>query len=170
MYSSPLGEIYWARLITDEVLVSFLFAMIYLIVRFESSMRKIDRIVRGIAVSFALFACIALANGSGAVLNPALGFSLSIYMIGIAGQNGLDTNTAAQYMWIYMLFPYAGAAFAALFYKLHEHIDRNEYKQNKPMQFVGLMVHSNENSQVIQTNLHGQGHQYMMTNSQIHVP
>jgi hypothetical protein len=67
-------------------------------------------------------------------------------------------------MWIYMLFPYAGAALAALFYKLHEHIDRNEYKQNKPMQFVGL-THSNENSQIIQTNLHGQGHQYMMTNS-----
>ncbi len=143
MYLSQLGDIYWARLITDEVLVSFLFAMIYLIVRFESSMRKIDRIVRGIAMSLALFACFALANGSGAVFNPALGFSLSIYFIGIAGQRGIDTNVAAEYMWIYMLFPYAGAALAALFYKLHEHIDRNEYKQNKPMQFVGLMVQSN---------------------------
>lgn len=77
-------------------------------------------------------------------------------MIGIDGQQGLDTNASAQYMWIYMLFPYAGAGFAALFYKLHEHIDKNEYKQNKPVQFVGLMVQSNENSQLIQTNVvHG---------------
>lgn len=29
------GDIYWARLIADETLVSFLFAAIYLIVRFE---------------------------------------------------------------------------------------------------------------------------------------
>lgn len=48
-------------------------------------MRKVDRIVKGIAMSFALIACIALANGSGAVFNPALGFAQSIYMIGIAG-------------------------------------------------------------------------------------
>ena len=170
MYYSPLGDIYWARLISDELLVSFLFAMIYLIVRFESSMRKIDRIVRGIAMSFALMACIALANGSGAVFNPALGFSLSIYMIGIDGQQGLDTNDSAQYMWIYMLFPYSGAALAALFYKLHEHIDKNEYKQNKPMQFVGLMVHTNENSQIIQPNIKTLAYQYMMTNSQVTQP
>ena len=75
MYISPLGDIYWARLISDELLVSFLFTMIYLVVRFESSMRKIDRIVKGIGMSFALIACFALANGSGAVFNPALGFS-----------------------------------------------------------------------------------------------
>lgn len=62
MFISPLGDIYWARLISDEVLVSFLFALIYLIVRFESSMRKIDRIVKGIAMSFALIACLALGN------------------------------------------------------------------------------------------------------------
>lgn len=85
MYISVLGDIYWARLISDEVLVSFLFAMIYLVVRFESSMRKTDRIVKGIAMTFAFIACITLANGSGAVFNPALGFSLSIYMIGIDG-------------------------------------------------------------------------------------
>jgi hypothetical protein len=70
-------------------------------------------------------------------------------------------------MWIYMLFPYSGAALAALFYKLHEHIDKNEYKQNKPMQFVGLMVHTNENSQIIQPNMQPMAYQYMMTNSQV---
>ena len=62
MFISPLGDIYWARLISDEVLVSFLFALIYLIVRFESSMRKIDTIVKGIAMSSALIACLALGN------------------------------------------------------------------------------------------------------------
>lgn len=69
-----------------------------------------------------------------------------------------------------MLFPYVGACLAALFYKLHEHIDKNEYKQNQPIQFVGLTVHSSENSQIIQTNMHGAPNQYMMTNSQIVVP
>lgn len=48
-----------------------------------------------------------------------------------------------------MLLPYAGTSLAALFFKLHQHIDRNEFKQNKPMQFVGLTVNSNENSQII---------------------
>ncbi len=60
-----------------------------------------------------------------------------------------DSNFYAKYMWIYMLFPYAGASLAALFFKLHQHIDRNEYKQNKPMQFVGLMVNPHDNSQII---------------------
>jgi glycerol uptake facilitator-like aquaporin len=120
--------------------------VIYLLVRFESSMRKIDRIVKGFAMAFAFLACLFISNQSGSIFNPAIGFSQSIYMIGIVGQNGGDTNTAAQYMWIYMIFPYLGALLATLFYRLHQHIDNNEYNQAKPMQFVGLMVGSNNNS------------------------
>jgi hypothetical protein len=41
-----------------------------------------------------------------------------------------------------MLFPYVGAFIAAFFYRMHDYIEKNEYKQNQPMQFVGLLKHS----------------------------
>lgn len=121
-FDATTGDSYWGRLICDETLVSFLFTVIYLIVRFESSMCKVDRLIKGIAMSFTIVACTFLSNGSGAIFNPAIGFAQSIYMIGVKSNpapSPLDSNFYAKYMWIYMLFPYAGASLAALFFKLH---------------------------------------------------
>jgi glycerol uptake facilitator-like aquaporin len=68
-------DTYWARLIGYEVLMTAFFTIIYLILRFESSMKKVDRIVKGIACSITLGACLTMTNGAGASLNPALGFA-----------------------------------------------------------------------------------------------
>jgi glycerol uptake facilitator-like aquaporin len=119
MYLSPTGETYWARIIVDETLLSFLFTVIYLVVRFESSMHKVDRIIKGFAMTMTFFACLLMTNSSGATFNPALGFAQSIYMIGYIGSVGGSTNLAARYMWVYMIFPFVGAGLAALFFTLH---------------------------------------------------
>ena len=68
-------DTYWARLIAYEVLMTAFFTIVYLILRFESSMKKVDRVVKGIACSITLGACLTMTNKSGASLNPALGFA-----------------------------------------------------------------------------------------------
>ena len=70
-------------MIAYEVLFSFLFTVAYLIIRFESSMKKVDRIIKGLACSLVLIGCLLMTNGAGASLNPGLGFAQSIYMIGV---------------------------------------------------------------------------------------
>jgi glycerol uptake facilitator-like aquaporin len=82
-------------------------------------MHKVDRIIKGFAMTMTFFACILMNNSSGAAFNPALGFAQSIYMIGYVGSFGGSTNLAARYMWVYMIFPFVGAGLAALFFTLH---------------------------------------------------
>jgi hypothetical protein len=136
-------DTYWGRLIGYEVLLTAFFTIIYLILRFETSMRKVDRIVKGFACSIALVACLSMTNGAGESLNPALGFAQSIFMIGVENQSGLNQGSKdAKYIWVYMVFPYVGALFAAAFYRMHDYIEKNEYNQNQPMQFVGLLKQS----------------------------
>lgn len=59
----------------DETLLSFLFTVIYLVVRYEASMHKVDRIIKGVAMGLTFAGCVYMANGSGAAFNPALGFA-----------------------------------------------------------------------------------------------
>jgi hypothetical protein len=137
------NDTYWGRLIGYEVLLSAFFTIIYLILRFETSMKKVDRIVKGIACSIVLSACLSMTNGAGESLNPALGFAQSIFMIGVENQSGSTQGSKdAKYIWVYMVFPYVGALFAAAFYRMHDYIEKNEYNQNQPMQFVGLLKQS----------------------------
>jgi len=82
------SDTYWGRLIGYEVLLTATFTIIYLILRFETSMKKVDRITKGAACSIALGACLSMTNGAGESLNPALGFAQSIFMIGVENQSG----------------------------------------------------------------------------------
>ena len=136
-------DTYWGRLIGYEVLLTATFTIIYLIIRFEASMKKVDRITKGAACSIALGACLSMTNGAGESLNPALGFAQSIFMIGVENQSGSTQGSKdAKYIWVYMVFPYVGALIAAAFYRMHDYIEKNEYNQNQPMQFVGLLRQS----------------------------
>ncbi len=52
-------------------------------------------------------------------------------MIGVENQNGSGQgSTDAKYMWVYVAGPLLGGLFAAAFYRLHDYIEKNEYKQN----------------------------------------
>jgi glycerol uptake facilitator-like aquaporin len=124
-------SVYWARLFFQEVFLSFLFGIIYFILRFEPSMRKVDRLVKGIAATFSLILCYTMSAGSGACLNTALGFAESLYMIGLENRNGsTQGDDDAKFMWVYVFGPFFGILLATLFYKLHEYIEKHEYKQN----------------------------------------
>lgn len=76
MYSNPITlDVYWGRLIMYEVFLTFIFTLIYLILRFEADMRKVDRLVKGFAACFSLLVCLSMAAGSGGCLNPAIGIA-----------------------------------------------------------------------------------------------
>jgi glycerol uptake facilitator-like aquaporin len=129
MYTDILTlDIYWARLLMHEVFLTFVFGLVYLILRFEPNMRKTDRLIKGVGACFTLLVCLSMSAGSGGCLNPALGLAESIYMIGIENRNGLGLGSDdAKFMWVYIVGPLIGAGFAALFFKLHDFIERNEY-------------------------------------------
>jgi glycerol uptake facilitator-like aquaporin len=61
-----------------------------------------------------------MSAGSGACLNPALGMSQTIYYAGVNHNTYHDIDPhPADCIWVYMLAPFAGAIFAALFVKFH---------------------------------------------------
>ncbi len=92
-------------------------------------MAKVDRIIKGLCAAFTLAACYSMSLGSGGSLNPALGLTQSIYMIGLDNRKGSTLgHQEAKYMWVYVVSPFFGAILAAVFYKFHLYVDNNEYK------------------------------------------
>jgi glycerol uptake facilitator-like aquaporin len=82
MYFDISGDVYWARPIFQEILLTFLFTLIYLVLRFEKQMKRVDRIVKGLAACLTLIVCLSMSAKSGGCLNPAIGVVSSIFMIG----------------------------------------------------------------------------------------
>lgn len=108
-------------------------------IRFEPAMRKVDRIVKGLGAGLTLSVCLSMTAQSGGCLNPALGIAQSIYMISLDNRDGSGRGTTeAKYMWVYIVGPLVGSIFAAIFFILHDYIEKNEYKQNSPVQFLDL--------------------------------
>ena len=130
MYIDPLTlDVYWGRVVLSEVLLSFLFSLIYLVVRFDRSMKNVDRIVKGFGVALTLTVCLSMTAGSGGSLNPAVGLVSSIFMIGQENRFGSNQGSLdAKYIWIYIVCPVVGGALAAVFFKLHDHIERHDQK------------------------------------------
>jgi glycerol uptake facilitator-like aquaporin len=76
------NEPYWARIIMHEVFLSMLLAMVFLVIKYEKGMRKIDRTIKGFALALTIQVCLQMAAGSGAQMNPAVGLAHACYMIG----------------------------------------------------------------------------------------
>ena len=72
-YFSELGNIYYAKIVFLEILNTYLFCLIYLLVIYKPSLRTVDELVKGITMGFVLWICYELCAGSGSCLNPALG-------------------------------------------------------------------------------------------------
>jgi len=114
---SPTGDIYWARLVLQEIIQTFLFTLAYLVLTFEPTLVKLDRVVKGFCLSFVLTACFEMNLGSKALMNPAMGFAQSTYMVALDNRNGSTLGSdEAQYMWVYILMPFVGAAIAVLLF------------------------------------------------------
>lgn len=117
-YFSELGNIYYAKIIFLEVLNTYLFCLIYLIVIYKPSLRTVDEIVKGLAMGFTLWICYELCAGSGSCLNPALGVAQSSYQVGIL--NGMDVNGDgfASLIWVYFPMPLFGGIIAAIVFRI----------------------------------------------------
>jgi glycerol uptake facilitator-like aquaporin len=83
LYFSTTGEIYWGRMILQEIIQTFLFTLVYLVLKYDASMNKIDRVTKGIVISFVFLVCLVMTRGSGGCLNPAIGLAQSTYMLGM---------------------------------------------------------------------------------------
>lgn len=76
MYTDLLTlDIYWGRLLAHETFLTFVFGLVYLILRFEPTMRKTDRLIKGVGACFTLLVCLSMSAGSGGCLNPAIGIA-----------------------------------------------------------------------------------------------
>ena len=65
---------WWGRLVLQEVLQTFTFTLVYLVIKYDKSMRSVDRLVKAFCMQITYMVCISMTNGSGAALNPALAF------------------------------------------------------------------------------------------------
>lgn len=131
-YFSELGNIYYAKIVWLEILNSFTFIWVYLLIIYKPSLRTVDEIIKGIGASFALYAAYVLSAGSGACLNPALGLAQTAYQVGFLNGKNLNGNGFASLIWVYMVMPFVGAVFAALMFRFHIYMDNKALRQAAP--------------------------------------
>ena len=131
-YFSPLGNIYYGKVVFLEILNTLTFIWVYLVIIYKPSLRTTDEIVKGIGLATALWICYFLSAGSGACLNPALGLAQTCYQIGFlngADQNG---NGFASLIWVYFPMPLFGGIFAAILFKMNVWMDNKALRQEAP--------------------------------------
>jgi glycerol uptake facilitator-like aquaporin len=75
LYFSEIGDVYWGRPIIQEILQTFVLVLVYLVLRYDASMAKIDRVLKGICMLFVLSALVVMTRNSGGSLNPAIGLA-----------------------------------------------------------------------------------------------
>lgn len=125
-FFSELGNIYYAKIIILEVLHTFMFSLIYLLVIYKPSLRTVDEIIKGLGISFVLFALYMMSAGSGACLNPALGLAQTTYQVGFL--NGMDMNGGgfASLIWVYFPFPLLGGLIGGLWFRIRVALDNKQ--------------------------------------------
>lgn len=76
------GTVFFGRVCLQEFLWTFTFTLIMLIVNFEPSLTKVNKVAKGLTISHALAACYLFTLSSGACFNPVLGLVQTFYMNG----------------------------------------------------------------------------------------
>ena len=61
----------FARFIMPEVLQTFTFVLVYLVLSFDREMKRLDRIIKGFFLALTVALCLTLGYGSCATMNPA---------------------------------------------------------------------------------------------------
>jgi glycerol uptake facilitator-like aquaporin len=84
IYSEGSNDYIWfGRVCLQEILQTFSFTLVYLILRYDQEYAKMNRAYKAIALYHILIAVYYMSSGAGACLNPALGLSQSTYMIAL---------------------------------------------------------------------------------------
>ena len=128
-YYSDHGNLYYGKFVFLEILNTFTFVLVYLLIIYKPSLRTVDEIIKGLGVSITLWVCYFLSAGSGACLNPALGLAQTTYQVGFL--NGLDQNGNgfASLIWVYIIMPLFGGLFAAGFFRWHIYMDQKALQE-----------------------------------------
>ena len=100
-----------------EMICTFLFVMINLIVKTRKTSPTLDGFLGCFAVALTLLAMIVnAAIHTGACLNPAVGLAQTSWgMINY----GIATDTYYKYLWVYIFAPFTGAIIAGLAHRGH---------------------------------------------------
>jgi len=93
---------------------------VYLILRYDTNVNKIDRVLKGLCMAIVFSACLQMSLASGGCFNPALGIAQSVYAVILDNRDNSSLGSDnAVYMWPYIVFPFVGALFAAVIYLFH---------------------------------------------------
>lgn len=138
-FTSP----YFAKIIFFELIITFIFTLIFLIVKYDEALSKTSFIVRGFGMLWTMTICLMLCYFSsgihGGCLNPALGFTMSVFQVGLVNDKKLlldyphsitypSGGYFARCIWIYMIVPFIGAILAAIVFKYHKNLSKIEVK------------------------------------------
>lgn len=127
-YFSELGNIYYAKVVFLEICNTFLFVLVYLLVIYKPSLRTVDEIIKGLAVSVTLWIVYYMSAGSGACYNPALAIAQTCYQVGFLNAMDANGNGFASLIWVYIVMPFIGAILAAIFFRIHIYLDNKALK------------------------------------------
>eukprot|EP00347_Sterkiella_histriomuscorum_P009250 403341930 len=119
------GNYMWfGRIILQEVLQTFTFTLIFLMLRFDQEYSKVNRTLKAIALFHVLLVLYFISAQSGGCFNPALGMSQTTYMVALNNNEDTDRRGNAQAIWVYMVFPFVGAAIASVVFGLLQNAER----------------------------------------------
>lgn len=69
------GGLYFGRIVMQEIIQTFFFTLIFLILRYDQQYSKVSVPLKAIALFHVLAVCYAMCAGAGSCLNPALGMA-----------------------------------------------------------------------------------------------
>lgn len=71
-YFSEFNNLYYVKILWQEMFWTFAFTYAYLLIIYKPSLRTVDEIIKGLGMTVIFYAVLALCAEAGAGLNPAL--------------------------------------------------------------------------------------------------
>ena len=114
------SSVNFSRVGAQEILQTFIFTLIFLVLRYDSMFTKVSRIVKGLSLFHVLLACYVMSLGAGACLNPAFGLAQTSYwaIMSHADVTFIDWSC----VWVYTFMPFVGAILATFVFAFHNSI------------------------------------------------
>lgn len=78
-YFSEYNNLYYGKILWQEMFFTFIFTYAYLIVIYKPSLRTVDEIIKGIGIALVFYGTLALCAEAGSGLNPALAIAQTSY-------------------------------------------------------------------------------------------
>ncbi len=83
-------------------------------------------IIKGIGLYFIMNTCFGLTANSGNCFNPAQALAQTSYYLAYFNHKDAKVEHVANFLWVYMIFPFVGAVLAAYFARFHKRVDKSQ--------------------------------------------